>query len=63
MTANSVRLTPIGNDVNPHAQAFFIMLAAHNGPETGEDGPTHHGPLCFRLISSGPRNGQVRCSL
>jgi len=31
----------ISNAVNPAMKGFFIMLAAHDGPETGEDGPTH----------------------
>ncbi len=54
MMANSVRMTLINNDVNPHAKAFFIMLAAHDGPETGEDGPTHHGLFWMSLFSAYP---------
>ncbi len=54
MMANPVRMTLINNDVNPHARAFFIMLAAHDGPETGEDGPTHHGLFWMSLFSAYP---------
>ena len=41
MMTNSIRMSLIGNDVNPKLNGFFIVLAAHDGPETGEDGPTH----------------------
>jgi transketolase len=34
--------------------AFFIMLAAHDGPETGEDGPTHHGLFWMSLYTAYP---------
>lgn len=54
MMANSVRMTLINNDVNPDAKAFFIMLAAHDGPETGEDGPTHHGLFWMSLFTAYP---------
>jgi len=54
MMANSVRMTLINNDVNPGAKAFFIMLAAHDGPETGEDGPTHHGLFWMSLFTAYP---------
>jgi len=54
MMANSVRMTLINNDVNPQSKAFFIMLAAHDGPETGEDGPTHHGLFWMSLFSAYP---------
>jgi transketolase len=52
--ANSVRMTLINNDVNPKAKAFFVMLAAHDGPETGEDGPTHHGLFWMSLFTAYP---------
>ena len=52
--ANSVRMTLINNDVNPDARGFFIMLAAHDGPETGEDGPTHHGLFWMALYNAYP---------
>jgi transketolase len=54
MMANAVRMTLINNDVNPSARAFFIVLAAHDGPETGEDGPTHHGLFWMSLFTAYP---------
>src|ERR1019366_5826572 len=36
------------------ANAFFIVLAAHDGPETGEDGPTHHGLFWMSLFTAYP---------
>lgn len=54
MMANSVRMALINNDVNRKARAFFILLAAHDGPETGEDGPTHHGLFWMSLFSAYP---------
>ena len=54
MMANSVRMTLINNDVNPRANSFFVMLAAHDGPETGEDGPTHHGLFWMSLFTAYP---------
>ena len=54
MMANSVRMTLINSAVNPAAKAFFIMLAAHDGPETGEDGPTHHGLFWMSLFTAYP---------
>ena len=54
MMANAVRMTLINNALNPHANAFFIMLAAHDGPETGEDGPTHHGLFWMSLFTAYP---------
>ncbi|MFB3829733.1 MAG: 1-deoxy-D-xylulose-5-phosphate synthase N-terminal domain-containing protein [Bryobacteraceae bacterium] len=54
MMANGVRMTLINDAVNPQAASFFIMLAAHDGPETGEDGPTHHGLFWMSLFSAYP---------
>jgi transketolase len=54
MMANGVRMTLINNMLNPKASSFFIMLAAHDGPETGEDGPTHHGLFWMSLYSAYP---------
>jgi transketolase len=54
MMANAVRMTLINSDVNPAARAFFIVLAAHDGPETGEDGPTHHGLFWMSLFTAYP---------
>jgi len=52
--ANSVRMALINNAVNPKMKGFFIMLAAHDGPETGEDGPTHHGLFWMSLFNAYP---------
>ena len=54
MMANAVRMTLINSAVNPEARAFFILLAAHDGPETGEDGPTHHGLFWMSLFTAYP---------
>jgi len=54
MMANAVRMTLINSAVNPRASSFFIMLAAHDGPETGEDGPTHHGLFWMSLFTAYP---------
>jgi len=54
MMANAVRMALISNDLNPHSRAFFILLAAHDGPETGEDGPTHQGLFWMSLYSAYP---------
>ena len=54
MMANSVRMGLINNAMNPDAKSFFIMLAAHDGPETGEDGPTHHGLFWMSLFMAYP---------
>ncbi len=54
MMSNAVRMTLINSAVNPQAKSFFIMLAAHDGPETGEDGPTHHGLFWMSLFSAYP---------
>jgi transketolase len=52
--SNSVRMSLINNAVNPERKGFFIMLAAHDGPETGEDGPTHHGLFWMSLFGAYP---------
>lgn len=52
--ANAVRMALISNEVNPDSRGFFILLAAHDGPETGEDGPTHHGLFWMSLYSAYP---------
>lgn len=54
MTGNCVRLSLIANKLNPEHKGFFIMLAAHDGPETGEDGPTHQGLYWMSLYSAMP---------
>jgi len=52
--ANPVRMALINNYANPAFKGFFIMLAAHDGPETGEDGPTHHGLFWMSLFMAYP---------
>lgn len=54
MMANSVRMALIGNHLKPETAGFFIMLAAHDGPETGEDGPTHQGLYWMSLFNAYP---------
>ena len=52
--ANPVRMSLIHNHTNPNYNGFYIMLAAHDGPETGEDGPTHHGLFWMSLFMAYP---------
>ncbi|TSC84877.1 MAG: Transketolase [Parcubacteria group bacterium Gr01-1014_13] len=54
MMANAIRLAIIGNELNPKTKGFFIALAAHDGPETGEDGPTHQGMYWMSLYNALP---------
>lgn len=54
MMANAIRLAVIGNQLNPATKGFFIALAAHDGPETGEDGPTHQGMYWMSLYNALP---------
>ncbi len=54
MMGNAVRMAIISNAVNPAMKGFFIMLAAHDGPETGEDGPTHQGLFWMALFDAYP---------
>jgi len=51
---NAVRMSLVSNAVNPAAKGFFIMMAAHDGPETGEDGPTHQGMFWMSLYDAYP---------
>ncbi len=52
--SNAVRMALIGNYLKPETKGFFIVLAAHDGPETGEDGPTHHGLFWMSLFNAYP---------
>jgi len=52
--SNSIRMALINNAFDPVAKGFFIVLAAHDGPETGEDGPTHHGLFWMSLFDAYP---------
>ncbi|MBT6819376.1 MAG: hypothetical protein HOA57_03290 [Candidatus Magasanikbacteria bacterium] len=54
MMSNCVRLSLIGNHLYPEMKGFFIMLAAHDGPETGEDGPTHQGLYWMSMFNAYP---------
>jgi len=54
MMGNAVRMAIVNNAVNPAMRGFFIMLAAHDGPETGEDGPTHQGLFWMALFDAYP---------
>jgi transketolase len=54
MMSNCVRLGLIGNHLNPKSKGFFIMQAAHDGPETGEDGPTHQGMYWMSMFTAYP---------
>jgi len=54
MMTNCVRLGLIGNHLNPKTKGFFILLAAHDGPETGEDGPTHQGLYWMSMYNAYP---------
>jgi len=52
--SNSIRMALINNAFDPVAKGFFIVLAAHDGPETAEDGPTHHGLFWMSLFNAYP---------
>ncbi len=52
--SNAIRMALINNHVNPKNKGFFIALAAHDGMETGEDGPTHHGLFWMALFDAYP---------
>lgn len=54
MMANPVRMALINNAVNEKQKGFFIMLAAHDGPETAEDGQTHQGLFWMSLFNAYP---------
>ena len=49
-----MHLALINNFVNPKTSGFFVALATHDGPETGEDGPTHQGMFWSSLFKSYP---------
>lgn len=50
----SARLHAIGQQTRSHAtgepQRPFIIVCAHAGPKTGEDGPTHADPQALQLM-------------
>ena len=52
--ANPLRLAVYNNFTCPERAGFFISLASHDGPETAEDGPTHHGLFWHSLFEAYP---------
>ncbi|OGH90806.1 MAG: hypothetical protein A2479_04455, partial [Candidatus Magasanikbacteria bacterium RIFOXYC2_FULL_39_8] len=54
MMCNAIRLILIGNHLYPEHKGFFILLSAHDGPETGEDGPTHQGLYWMSMYTAYP---------
>ncbi|MBT3949295.1 hypothetical protein HOF40_04355 [Candidatus Parcubacteria bacterium] len=54
MMTNAIRLILIGNHLYPEMKGFFVLLAAHDGPETGEDGPTHQGLYWMSMYNAYP---------
>lgn len=54
MIGNCLRLATINNQQNPNQKGFFITIASHDGPETGEDGPTHQGLYWMSLYQALP---------
>ncbi|MCX6782258.1 MAG: thiamine pyrophosphate-dependent enzyme [Candidatus Magasanikbacteria bacterium] len=54
MYGHAMHLALINNAINPRTAGFFIALATHDGPETGEDGPTHQGMYWMSLFSAYP---------
>ncbi|TAN32515.1 hypothetical protein EPN28_04695 [Patescibacteria group bacterium] len=54
MMANSIRMSLIDRKINKDRRGFFVALASHDGPETGEDGPTHQGLYWMSLFDAYP---------
>ncbi len=54
MIGDCIRLALINNHLNSNQKGFFISLASHDGPETGEDGPTHQGLYWMSLYQALP---------
>jgi len=54
MMSNCIRLSLIGNHLCKKQCGFFVMLSAHDGPETGEDGPTHQGLYWMSMFQAYP---------
>jgi len=52
--SNPIRMALINNASDSAAKGFFIVLAAHDGLETAEDGPTHHGLFWMSLFDALP---------
>ncbi|OIO20115.1 MAG: hypothetical protein AUJ23_00970 [Candidatus Magasanikbacteria bacterium CG1_02_32_51] len=54
MMCNGIRVAVINNHLYPEHKGFFIVLASHDGPEVGEDGPTHQGLYWMSMYSAYP---------
>lgn len=54
MYGHAMHLALVANAVNPNTAGFFVALATHDGPETGEDGPTHQGMYWHALFQNYP---------
>lgn len=60
----TARLHAIGQEARHSATGApanpFIMVCAHAGPKTGEDGPTHADPQALQLLQENfPRGGMI----
>ncbi|MFA7244683.1 MAG: 1-deoxy-D-xylulose-5-phosphate synthase N-terminal domain-containing protein [Candidatus Magasanikbacteria bacterium] len=54
MMCNGIRVAVINNHLYPAHKGFFIVLASHDGPEVGEDGPTHQGLYWMSMFTAYP---------
>jgi transketolase len=54
MYGHAMHLALVANAINPNTAGFFVALATHDGPETGEDGPTHQGMYWHALFENYP---------
>lgn len=54
MMSHAVRLGLYNNHGENIHPGFFIMIASHDGPETGEDGPTHQGLYWMSIFQAYP---------
>jgi len=54
MMCNGIRVAVINNHIYPKHKGFFIVLASHDGPEVGEDGPTHQGLYWMSMFQAYP---------
>jgi len=51
---HAVHLAVIHNQIDPARKGFFVALCTHDGPTTGEDGPTHQGMYWQSLFKAYP---------
>lgn len=54
MYGHMIRLALVNNRINPKTAGFFIVLASHDGPDTGPDGQTHQGIFWHSLFTAYP---------